>query len=358
MSKAKIVKDKKEKKRFPWSKIWYYFKSLFNNSIAMECGMKTKWYVTIFVFIISIMISIIPTTVLASQTSGSSYIDNTYNDTFVYGLYDYYNNSTIDIKFDNNEAKLTVEDSSRDISKPIYVYKYTSGNTSINNDTPRLEIYYVPEDSNNYETTLNDIIYSDSANPVKKEGDSYVNQRKSSYIIFTNHHFYSGLYILTASSVTKSLSGDFYNLRSSFNGLTFKELLNIDRNEISGTDSYSLSQKYILNYYDLAHDVYITQRTNYTWVTFGITCGLNAGITLLMGFVVWLLTRGKNNPLKYTLKWYHGFGITSWLSMTPALLTLIFGFMLGSTYSMIIYILLFGLRCMWLSMRNLRPQTN
>ena len=71
--------------------------------------------------------------------------------------------------------------------------------------------------------------------------------------------------------------------------------------------------------------------------------------------LIFLLTRGKNNPLKSTIKWYHGFGISTWLSMTPALLSLVLGFFL-SNFAMMIYILTFGIRCMWLSMKNLRPQ--
>ena len=65
--KAKIVKNKK---KFPWGKIWYYIKSLFNNQIAMDCGMRKKWYVTLIIFILSIAISVIPQVVTASQTKG------------------------------------------------------------------------------------------------------------------------------------------------------------------------------------------------------------------------------------------------------------------------------------------------
>jgi maltodextrin utilization protein YvdJ len=72
-----------------------------------------------------------------------------------------------------------------------------------------------------------------------------------------------------------------------------------------------------------------------------------------MGLMIFLLTRGKKNIFHiYT------FGdcekIAAWSMVSPALLSLILGFIF-TDYAMMFFIILLGLRVMWLSMKQLRP---
>ena len=136
--KAKIVK---EKKKFPWGKIWYYIKSLFNNTIAMDCGMKKKWYVTLIIFIFSMAISVIPQVVAASNTKGSQYLSSG-NDPIALALYSYATDSTTpDIRFEEKEAKIDSSYLPSKANTPIYTYsrfdEYTATNQKL------LDIYYV-----------------------------------------------------------------------------------------------------------------------------------------------------------------------------------------------------------------------
>ncbi len=343
--KAKIVKDKK---KFPWGKIWYYIKSLFSNSIAMECGMKRKWYVSLIIFVFSLMISVIPQVVQTSQTSGSSVFSQSTNDQFALGLTGFVNDNGKDITF-GTDGRASMEGYTYD-SKPIYSLSINYEPTNQKN-LLIFEIFYLnmENDDANLSTTVNQIRMGnhDSEGKIIEGTDSV---RSSSYIIITPTYFEARVYKIGQTTGASAITGDFYKLRSSLQGKTLKEILTTPKD---GYEANSTSL-YLQNFYDLTNDVYLNNKIKYIWINFGIICGLNAGITILMGFLFWVMTRGKSNPLKNEIKWYSGFGIASWLMMTPALLSLIFGF-LFTNFAMIIYILCFGIRCMWLSMKNLRP---
>lgn len=86
MAKSKNIK--KTKKGINWTKIGYYFKSLFNNEIAKEIGVK-YWAISILIFFISITCTVIPTACNESMRKGSSSVNNTNNDMIVDVLYKY-----------------------------------------------------------------------------------------------------------------------------------------------------------------------------------------------------------------------------------------------------------------------------
>ena len=81
--------------------------------------------------------------------------------------------------------------------------------------------------------------------------------------------------------------------------------------------------------------------------------GIYAGLTLFLGLLIFLLTRGKRNFNNY-LKWYECLAISGWASFTPGLLGMIMGFILTS-YAIMFFILFMGVRIMWLSMKQLSP---
>ena len=86
MAKSKNIK--KTTKGINWTKIGYYFKSLFNNEIAKEIGVK-YWAISILIFFISITCTVIPTAVNESTRKGSSSVNNSNNDMIVDVLYKY-----------------------------------------------------------------------------------------------------------------------------------------------------------------------------------------------------------------------------------------------------------------------------
>ena len=72
-----------------------------------------------------------------------------------------------------------------------------------------------------------------------------------------------------------------------------------------------------------------------------------------MGLLMFLLTRGKNNPNRNLNLWVTT-KISMWIDFTPGLLAMGIGFFYLPAAG-IGYIALIGIRTMWLSMRQLNP---
>lgn len=90
-----------------------------------------------------------------------------------------------------------------------------------------------------------------------------------------------------------------------------------------------------------------------SWATTGIMAAIGLGVMLLMGFMIWVLCRGKNNPYRgYTI--LDGFKIAAWCALTPALITLPCAFLIKGLPD-VWFPMLLGIRCMWLTMKSLRP---
>ena len=64
-------------------------------------------------------------------------------------------------------------------------------------------------------------------------------------------------------------------------------------------------------------DGYNFTRLTMLWQTCAIMGGINLGITLLMGFMIWILTRGKNNPYRLFNPWDCQ-KMAWWTSITPS----------------------------------------
>ena len=91
------------------------------------------------------------------------------------------------------------------------------------------------------------------------------------------------------------------------------------------------------------------------WKTTLIYFGVYAGLMFFLGLMVFLLTRGKNNPFS-SLNFWVCQKIAWWSAFSPAVLGMILGFVLsGNTIGSMAFVLLASLRIMWLSMRQLRP---
>ena len=99
---------------------------------------------------------------------------------------------------------------------------------------------------------------------------------------------------------------------------------------------------------------FLRQKNVYFWSSTGIYLGIYVVLALFMGLLIFLLTRGKRNMFNY-LKFHTCLGIEAYACLAPGLLSMILGFML-SQYAMMFFIILLGLRTMWMSMKQLRPQ--
>ena len=131
---------------------------------------------------------------------------------------------------------------------------------------------------------------------------------------------------------------------------SFKDVLNYN---VSTTSTISEKQSAIFeNFLTYCDYTYIDIRFNSTWVTFGIYCGVNGSIIILMGLIIWLMCRGKNNP-NNKIKIWETYSMAFWAAGSPAILSL-FAFLMPQI-GMMIFIMLYAFRIMYLSMKHLRP---
>ena len=91
--KAKVIKNKK---KFPWGKVFYYIRSLYNNGVCFEIATTLKWFWSLIVFVLALLVSVIQPTVSAAQVKGSQLVTQTTSDPFYYGLNAYLDDVTND----------------------------------------------------------------------------------------------------------------------------------------------------------------------------------------------------------------------------------------------------------------------
>ena len=84
-----------------------------------------------------------------------------------------------------------------------------------------------------------------------------------------------------------------------------------------------------------------------------IMLGVDALLIFFMGLMIFILTRGKRNPFRIYTFWETQ-KIAYWASFTPSLLALILGFIF-TEYAVMIFVMLIGIRIMWMSMKSLKP---
>lgn len=368
-TKAKVVKKKKS---FPWGKIFYYFKSLFNNGVCLEIATTLKWFWSIIVFVFALLIAVIQPTVSASQVQGSTVAIRTQGDPFYLGLNDY-----LTYTEKNDDKAITFNSSTNQLEGTYPVEKYSkyyiNGSTTeevikpfysfVRNGGHVLDIYVYNGIDMDIATYINGIAYSNTDygdlletmpdKAASKEETKYV--RNSSFIVFTKDQFYCYLYA-NGQVVSQMAQGTYKYVLEAFSELnktnyTFAEVL-----KTGITSEMNIEQRQdqvIANFGTYLDKAYVDIKTTQVWVTFGIYAGLDGGIMLIMSLVVFLMTRGKNNPNRST-KFLQCFSIANWFSITPALLTLMLGFIFPS-FGPMLFLITYSFRIMFLSMKYLRP---
>ena len=189
--------------------------------------------------------------------------------------------------------------------------------------------------------------------------DDKTNAYTPSFMVLFKDTIYVVVYAANSTTaLTSSYAGDFKTMKATNTGLTdFLKVTNKDGSEVAANlydENYT--NGVLKNFKRVLDKSYETLKVRNTWGTSGIYLAIFAGLSIVMGFVMWLLTRGKNNPNNYFTPWLTQ-KIEARLAFSPALITMIVGFFL-TQYIPIAFILLIGLRVMWMSMKELRPIQN
>jgi len=313
-----------------------------SNQGAIDSAKEHHWWVALLLGLLSIIIAVVPTFVSVITVNGSDYfktysydmdsnleylVDNIGSDKFVVknGLLSF-EGTTVSDKGD------IVEPYERVISEPgvigfraIYInQKYA--------------------DITNFDAYLNNYLYRGAQGDV-----AYL----PAFLFFYQDGFRFVIYSSVESKQTTVVM-------DSYNSFLWKDIT--DTNDLFADYITNIPGKdlprveYLTNFKQLMTKSYKSTKTAGVLRQTGIYLGVYAGAILLLGLMVFLMTRGKRNPFNY-MTFNDGLKISCWSSLAPAILGCIFGFIMStSSLGQIFFILILGLRIMWLTMNQLRPQ--
>ena len=356
--KGKIVKNKKST---VWPKILGFLKTLWSNSENMNYALSHKWYWAVLIGFVSLLLTLIAPTVHSFNVQGSSYVSSGASDAFYYGLYEYHQEAnTYPISFADGKLSGTyvVEkyddygtetDSSVKIIKPYYTY--------VRQDLHVLDIY-VTDRITDDQVLLAQIIqsnpnYADASASERENMKNEAYVRSSSFIFFSTDTVYSRVY--NGTNAVASISGNYLHVKEVFTELsdTYKFDQVLSANLPATGTNLEVHNQILKNYKSYADQIYIDVKNQQGLITLGIYSAINTGVILLMGFVIWLMCRGKSNPNR-SLKIWHGWRIGAFQALTPAVLALVIGFIM-SQFAAMGFVLVYSFRVMFLSMKHLRP---
>ena len=352
------------------------FGNLVNNNIAIEGAKTLPWWVATLMFVIGSFLPVIPIMVNASKTKGSDFVSAytySYDQALVSCGVQLKTESLYDFKVEEQQlVGYHRENTSEEFVKMESLWvenkdltPVASFNRVFEGTTERaLNVYYtdrpVSGKVNSVSTLMSaitaqkyvlgtDEIYNSE---VHTEVDAKKGVYIPSYIILYKTGLYSVIYKTGTTTAFKSTyagldwkHADFENLLDKVTTVEGKEM-NI--NDKTYVDASFANWKAVFN------DSYLNQRVKTFWMNSGMYYGIYLILCVFMGLMIFLLTRGKANPNRGLTFW-----ITtkiSWIAcVAPAILAMIVSFF-WSAAAGLGFIVLFGLRIMWLSMRSLSPQ--
>ena len=334
------------------------FGSLVSNASAMRGAKAGPLWLTIVMFFLAILLPIIPIFVQQATTNGSTFLDK-----YSYNLDRTVTSVAMDLKNNRNAEFIIGEDHLLTIKEGENVVNFNDyGSDNIyasyisfpGTDHPEYELVVylsTAETDKEKENFLNEVNLINFAWNSTYRTDSATSIYHPNMIVFFRSGVYVSIYADTGTNViSNSFIGDFKTIAPGNDYLTkFLTVKDVAQNlyDVNYTNGvYANFKKFMDKSYE-------TLKIKNTGLTCLLYFGIFFGASLLMGLLMFLLTRGKNNPNNYFSLWLC-LKIQGRLSFCPGLLTMIVGFFLTSQIPLFM-IMLLGLRVMWISMKELRP---
>ena len=359
-----MAKNKKKKMSAETKEnLKYIFGSLVSNNKCIEGARHNPWWVSLIFFVLAVFLPVIPIVTSGFSAYGSSIFASR-----TYGMDTTVTDFALDLQ--ENNVKLMVYDGQlTDVDnnwENTYGYgdniQYYYHNT--NSNQYDLLVYYTQTSGNDFTNFVNHVVEKSyvvgstneySGNENSQATSETISIYKPNYIILNQEMIYVLLHKSNATETVGTIYGD-YTLFE--NGTCLKEYL-----KGQGYSS-SLSHEQLLANNDYCESVFskfksfldtsfINNRNRSTLYTSLLAAGIYVALGFFMGLMVFILTRGKRNYYS-VLNFIDCQKINSWAMFTPGLLSLILGFMIPS-YAIMFFIILVGLRVMWMSMKQLRP---
>ncbi len=374
-----------------------FFFSLFKNDAAIEGGRRQPWWMAVILFVASILIATIPTMISQGTSRGDAVFNNPQYQTDI-GLVKFgeaLNAEGVNLVYelDSNEQYVL-----NNTGEPFET-KFTNKITLTALDNSSVDFHYFSFEQDRVKLVLNEttktydevvesfeylrVYYTGNIDKVFANGtktftaslklESYLfgltedavalsvdpNVKVTSYVILGKDDISVRIY-----NPTKVLKGS--DSVRNIGGLTsgLKQATNINEfvtKTASGDAILAQDHNYVTkvqaNWKSLINVTHEPVKVALFWTNSGFILLTNFIITLFIGLIFFITTRGKFNPNR-DIKFFESIKIGAWLALSPALITLILGPFLGSilgSNTIMIYIMTLGMRSVWVSMKTVQP---
>ena len=365
---AKKLKKAKKSTMSPRTKniLINSFKGIISNQACIDNGKEAPWWLAVLFLIFSVLIPLIPNHIQMSQSYGSSFLAN--------------GSFGMDIGLARASAQLKKEGKTLGFTdKGLLTYSGTERDqeaifksvSQVNNQF-NFKLYYTEAEGSGFNSLYNII-----SKTQYKEGttDIYNKETDADYYAYTPSFVLLSTKTIAAATFkenTTKMAGQLYVSNGGLNWSNTKKTDLVERavakftdengdplTDFSTLDLATISQDNVKAAYKvwkaIFNETYIQQRDKAKWTNTLIYLGVYAGLMFFLGLMVFLLTRGKNNPFRVYNFWICQ-KIAYFLGFTPAVLALILGFIFAANFiGQMAFIMLLSLRVMWASMRQLRP---
>ena len=349
-------------------------KGIISNQSVIDGSKESPWWVAAIFFAVSVIIPLVPGFAKLSKASGSDFI------------------SSVNYGLDNTMASFAFEMNEQDIE-----FKVSGGTLHYyQNDTEKPEGFVTPDEEYIANAT-HEWAYTNSATLQydlrvffwkglsTSKLSKYVNQVARQKFVrgttqlpsldpdVTESYYIPNIVIITPKTLAIALykSNGTKQMATSLGGLDWTnfskkvgliEFLNkaaVKDGTLDTLDEIGYINQYhaqvLKQVKKVLNNTYLNQKKRSLWTNTGIYAAIYAGIILFLGLMIFILTRGKNNPFKFLNIWQCQ-KIAWWAAFTPAVLGMVLAFVFsGNAIGQLAFILLVSLRVMWLSMRQLRP---
>lgn len=328
--------------------------SLFKNDAALN-GRHQKWWVAVILFFASVVLALVPSFTAVAGTSGDDIFNKTqYN--FDVGLLKFtesIESNGIDLVVTSGELTNPTDNWISTYTDKVVVNGVDNHYFSYKDveDKELFRVYYNGNISTNASRDLNAHLVGLTYDVAKPE------TKIVSFIILGKTNFYAYIYnpntATNGNTYTASYGGLFIDVATGTNLRTFATQ-DLAGNAISRTGDYNAYRSAITESWShLFSEGYQSVKQDLLWGTTGIYAAIYAVITLFMALIIFVLTRGKSNPYNF-FKLTDSLKVASWTAFSPAVITLIIGFLFPA-YAQMSFIMLVGIRVMWMSMKTFRP---
>lgn len=368
------------------------FASLFKNEAAVNGGRYQPWWIAIILFFVSTIVAVIPTMVVTGRARGSDVFSGPQYDTDI-GLVKFQQeleDKGVELAYRLNDGVYELTNSGTAFSAaftdtigisavatsvqiPYYSYNKPREKVITNSEGTSetvyvnfeyLRVYYTGEITATFlsgETTitperaLNN--YLQRLSEVSINTNNLPNEKITSYVILGKTELFMAFYnpneVTEGNKMVRSMEGTAAELTKEFTISNFHKV-DVDGAAIAPTDR-NLVGKTLENWSSFIDVANEPIRVRSFWALSGINFFLFFTLSLFIGIIYFITTRGKYNPNR-DIRFLEAMRIGAWLLPAPALLTLVIGLFMPA-YAQLIYIMTLGMRTVWMSMKSVQPPT-